>query len=558
MEFVTRLLRWVGIVALLSATAFGQSETASPPAGAGAQISGTVNVDGKPASGIPLLLVTSGDTTRPAAVAFSLGGVGDRTVKARAVTDSQGHYTFQGIQAAPYVVFPFSPILAPPPVVGGITAAGQVLNVKEDETVDGVDFSLSRGGIITGKVTRSDGQPAIQVSLSLTMDNQKGPSIDTATGRFSREIVTDDRGFYRAYGLNPGRYTVCTYPSQSSGYALNATFCYGSSADRAHSKLVEVAGGDEISNIDISIGPASVGYAASGRISDDDGNPVPGVNCYFYGQSDDGRMDGGKRYGALTDQNGEFQIHGLVPGHYGVSAQLDGSSGGYSDPVPFQISDSDLSNILVTVHTGSSISGIVTVEGTQDPGVLSQLPNVQLQMYSQTPGQSVFAMPVMVNPAPDGAFQASGISPGQLRISMNRLSSPPNFSVIRVEQNGAPQPNGITATAGQPVTGVQVILSYGTGSIRGIVAVPKGSLPSGSQMVISAQGIGDASPGPSKSVIADARGRFEIGGLPDAQYQMSVSLRTGSGVQSQKEQVVTVSGGQPTDVALTVPVGKQN
>src|SRR5579863_10295763 len=115
MGFVSRVIRCVVIIALLSAAAYGQAEPARSPAEGGAQISGTVNVDGKPAQGIPLLLVTSDDATRPLALAFSLGSAGDRTVKARALTDSQGHYSFQGIQAAPYVVFPFSPILAPPP-----------------------------------------------------------------------------------------------------------------------------------------------------------------------------------------------------------------------------------------------------------------------------------------------------------------------------------------------------------------------------------------------------------------------------------------------------------
>ncbi|HEY6330383.1 MAG TPA: carboxypeptidase-like regulatory domain-containing protein [Blastocatellia bacterium] len=558
MPILSRFLGSTALLIVFSFTAFGRSNSSTPDAasGTGGQISGTVSVDGKPAPGIQLCLITSDDPSRPLGLMFNMPG--EKQVNATALTDSQGHYAFHGLSPTNYIVYPFSPTLAPPPVLPGMNTPGQVLNVQQDETIDGVDFSLSQGGVITGKVTWADGRPAIQVSLSIQPPDKPGFTVDMATGKSFRPISTDDRGIYRAYGLAPGKYTVCAQPRRTSGYALNPTFCYPGGADKTRSKVIEVGGGDEVANIDIGIGPASTGYNASGRAVDDNGNPVPGVQYYYYGVSDDGRPGGGMLFGTGTGPNGEFQITGLVPGHYGVTLKFDSGSGSYCDPAIFQISDGDVSNIQVKVHTVSTISGIVTVEGTQDPGVLAQLPNVQLQMFSHNPNTSPMMSYMSVNPAPDGSFQASGISPGQLNISLDRLASPPNFSLLRIEQNGTVQEQGIPVTAGQQVTDVQVVLSYGTGSIRGLVTVGGAIPPPGSQMIVSAGWVSGGSPGPAKAAVADARGRFEIDGLSDGQYQMDVGIRTLSGYSHQTAQVVTVNAGQPTDVTVTVDTSKQN
>jgi hypothetical protein len=42
-----------------------------------------------------------------------------------------------------------------------------------------------------------------------------------------------------------------------------------------------------------------------------------------------------------------------------------------------------------------------------------------------------------------------------------------NLTIIRIERDGLPQPRGIELKAGDQINGLKVILSYGTGSIRG-------------------------------------------------------------------------------------------
>jgi hypothetical protein len=102
---------------------------------------------------------------------------------------------------------------------------------------------------------------------------------------------------------------------------------------------------------------------------------------------------------------------------------------------------------------------------------------------------------------------------------------------------------------------VRLILVYGTATIRGQVTVERGSLPDGSQIMVGAQPIPDTSPGRTNYVLADARGRFEIDGLSDGQYQMVVRYGI-SGWQTQLKQVVTVSGGQAPDVQLILDLSK--
>ena len=74
--------------------------------------------------------------------------------------------------------------------------------------------------------------------------------------------------------------------------------------------------------------------------------------------------------GNQTDANGKFRLEGLQPGRYTLStfaAGLDNST--YSEPSPFEISDSDVTGIEIKLRRGATISGVAVVESNSDPAV---------------------------------------------------------------------------------------------------------------------------------------------------------------------------------------------
>src|SRR5262249_55479861 len=123
--------------------------------------------------------------------------------------------------------------LAPMAYLISVTAPGYV-QVPRDADVnpvgyyrvgDSVRLEMMKGGVITGTVKRSNGEPVVAVVVRTWMlrDN-KGK-----TARYSvpvRSTTTDDRGVYRIYGLAPGTYIVAAGGGgRSGGYSVDA---YGS------------------------------------------------------------------------------------------------------------------------------------------------------------------------------------------------------------------------------------------------------------------------------------------------------------------------------------------
>src|SRR6185436_14410459 len=97
---------------------------------------------------------------------------------------------------------------------------------------DRVKITMVRGGVITGTVTDSKGQPVVGVPVQATP-----PSGASALGSFmsGMAVETDDRGIYRIFGLLPGQYVVTAGGAGAlaqftqTGYELDVLTYYPSS-----------------------------------------------------------------------------------------------------------------------------------------------------------------------------------------------------------------------------------------------------------------------------------------------------------------------------------------
>ena len=58
---------------------------------------------------------------------------------------------------------------------------GRVLNLSANEAVEGIDFKLTRGGVITGRITDADGRPVIEERISLIAVDQNGEVVRAPT-----------------------------------------------------------------------------------------------------------------------------------------------------------------------------------------------------------------------------------------------------------------------------------------------------------------------------------------------------------------------------------------
>lgn len=538
--------------------------------------------------------VTSSDGRPLAGVTIALQGAEptfDRARSApRATTDADGRYQVANVPAGRYRVQALAPVYTQPGLRSNpfINDGGKTVNLGPGEAAENVDFVLTRGGVITGRVTSAEGKPVIAERVMITYADQTDQRGFSAMATAPNEFETDDRGVYRVYGLAPGRYFVSVGIDRGPGSIsvgvdaspYTRTF-YPSTTDASQAKVVEVSSGGEATGIDITLAETGRRYRASGRVVDETGKPVAGVATGYGSLRADAKTIGSSGSdGTLTDDRGEFVIRNLTPGRYAAfvfngfgSAPTDN----YSEAVPFEITDADVTGLVIKVRPGASVSGTITVEGTSDRAVLAKLGQLQLftEMTSApgTASDGAIYPPTFINQVPvnpDGSFRIGGLRPGRLSLNLaNFRPGARGFALLGITRNGADVSDGIDIGAGEQVTGVRMRIGYGASVVRGTIEVRDGSqpaaLPQGMTLRVTARrtNSGDSRYATLGAEV-DARGRFVIEGLMGGEYELNVHVFTLPSPGSQTitrlhaiRQTVTVPDGGETIVTVVYDLSKQ-
>jgi protocatechuate 3,4-dioxygenase beta subunit len=494
----------------------------------------------------------------------------------RTKTDAEGRYRITNVPPGRYQAMPFAPAY----VVEGMAETyppGKTLTLSAGDVAEDVDFRIERGGVITGRIADAEGNPLIgqQVTIMTADANPNtgrrivgvGPTADP------RSHMTDDRGIYRIYGLPAGRYYVSAGSDTGNGAVsygrrklYRRTF-YPEATDESQAQVVEVSAGGEAGNVDIRLGSPLKTYKASGRFVDAaTGQPVPNV-IFGYGTVDPATHRIATSYGgAATDANGEFVSEGLTPGHYAVfvfpRTSLPQASAGanandfYSDLTYFDVVDSDVTGIVVTLKHGSTLDGVLTVEGSNDRATVALIAS-QLQIYAYYVRNTSAEMMPNITPspvAPDGSFHLSGLRPGTLRV----MASSSNVTLLRVELNGANVTDGLEVSEGAQISGLRVVVAYGNAVIHGQVNYLNGTLPQDARPYAIARRTGDPSTG-TRAYEVDARGRFSIEGVAAGEYDVTVQVFSISARRQFKSnsQHVSLADGGDAQVTLTLDLGTQ-
>ena len=124
------------------------------------------------------------------------------------------------------------------------------------------------------------------------------------------------------------------------------------------------------------------------------------------------------------------------------------------------------------------------------------------------------------------------------------------------------QPRGIEVKAGEPVTGLRLIVNYGNASIRGVVEPASGTLPPNARFFVYVRNAGEE---PSQygssnfSADVDARGQFAIEGLLPGTYEINagimIMIKDGRmQIAGNKIQQIEVTAGSTNNIKISVEV----
>ena len=550
MDLAPRLRVFVagGVCLLVTQILFAQTTTKRPLA----TVSGTVTIKGKPTAGITVGLRRTGN------------GTPNNEIVARGVTDQDGRYRITNVAEGTYETIPAAWSYILTDVQG--SPRSKTIMVNEGENVDGIDFALVRGGVITGRVTDADARPVIQQQVYIYRADawdSKGPNQQPQIFAMAGGM-TDDRGIYRAFGLIPGRYKVAVgrgddtfNPAQAPGRATYKRVFHPDTSDPARATVIEVTPGSEATGVDITLEKPVATYSISGRVVDGEkGEPVPLARLGLERIGE--RVQTFSTFGT-TNAQGEFTFDGVAPGKYSFSLINVGGHERVVEASPVEVIEENVSGVVLRLTRGATISGVIALEN-ESPQAIAKLRKIEIRGYVMPPsgigGRSSLALI-----SGDGTFQMSGLPAGTIAFyftgGSNATGVINNFKIVRIDRDGLPQQaNRFEIKDGEQVTGVRVVVNYGDATVRGSIKVENGKLPAGARFTVRLGRIGDpATTMPVSVGQVDARGNFVIEGVEAGTYEVIATLLTPDRTnQRTVKQQVSVAAGAATEVSIVFNV----
>lgn len=389
---------WSVLIALVLAAqqAPPRDPRASPPSGTGV-IRGIVvdEVSGAPVAGAQVTASQRGpDDGSPLAYSVTATAGGD------------GRFELIGLPAGPLVLSANAGELRSThlwQIVGqedGTYAGSPSLELEPGEVRSNLRIALKRAAALEGFVVDEFGEPMTGVAVRASATG------DAMTGAMG---ASDDRGWFRIFGLRPGTYEVCG----EAEYGWNPALPRASVGDvrtrygRSCSPAVRVSV-DEVPTVQLHM--QRVGsYTLSGRLIRSAGDTSRAhVMVMHLGD------DGSRRSVNVQNKDGEFSARGLLPGDYALIATLldpdarDPFVGSEAAVASFRIDSSDITGVTLAMRPTATVRGRVV----RDPRSTGRMPST-LRATALPALSSIYTSapsPPSTIVSQDGAFELRGLT----------------------------------------------------------------------------------------------------------------------------------------------------
>lgn len=391
------------------------------------------------------------------------------------------------------------------------------------------DLALPRGGVITGRVVDVSGDPLADVTVVAWRLTFSAPA--SARVVSARSFPTNDRGEFRLYGLQPGRYFVSASLGEP-GMAEAPTF-FPSVSTTADALAVEVKPGQEASGVSIQLAPNPYG-AVAGVVLDSKGAPYSGAVIWLIPARSDGVALSSVQLTALPDSAGRFRIVNVSPGQYRVEvmsrAGLEkigaGTAGigsltlGEVGSVPVTVASGRTEDVSVQAGPGFRVRGQVFIDGAPASGAAAAATSVSaLAVLLNISGAN---LPVSTQLSQDGSFVLTGVQ-GVRLLRSNQLPPNTHFERAMVAGHDVTE-RGFDVTA--DVTGAEVHLTTRPAGVEGTVRDAAGAVVANASVLVFATNRADwLLPGSLRyqSVRSNAEGAFTLASIPAGSYLAAVA-----------------------------------
>ena len=461
-----------------------------------------------------------------------------------ATTDAEGRYVFRELPAGRYTVNASKP--------GYVSLQygqrrpfeqGRPIELVDKQVVDKVDFSLPRGGVLTGRIVDEFGDPVSDVAVNAMQLRYMGGRRRPVNA--GRQSLTDDLGQFRIWGLAPGEYIVgatlrsfnIVEAQMLSGATNDATgyapTYYPGTGNVAEAHRVSVTLGGEASVAEFALLPVRTAKI-TGTVVDAEGAPYrEGFVSLMQHQPASGAEGGMMFFGGMggggrIGPDGSFTLSNVTPGEYALQARVrrsrPGEAPGPEFAMPGQgemammtinVTGDDLAGLVLVATKGARMTGRVTFEGAAPAASSSENLRVFAQAAGGEPMMMMGGMPARVGL--DGKFELTGLYGRRLLRAMG--ASGWFLKSVRVDGRDMVD-TPIEVKGSEEITNVEILLTSTAVQIGGTVTGPDGKTAKDYSVVVFPED--KALWTPDSRYFSQARpdqdGRFKVVGLPGETY----------------------------------------
>ena len=408
---------------------------------AGATISGRV-VDGT-GRGVGEAVVLATADAGPAGADAADPADTETEAGEQQTTEPDGRFTIRGLPAGTVSLRATAPGFREARLVG--------LEIAPDAPLEGLELALEEAAVLAGTVRDADGAPLPGARVSLARG-------EAADGPFAA-AVADDAGAFRLEGLEPG---PARAEAEHPGH-------------RRAARSLDLAPGENRADLVL-----EQGLAVAGRVVDDAGAPVAGVEVAVEA-APGARGDRSTTSGA----DGSFRLAGLEPGTLALTAHGDGFE---PARVELELGAEPIEGLEVLLARGGAVAGRLLGLAA------AELERVEVAAFAPDRGTRAG----MVEPG--GLYRIEGLTTGDwtvaagagARQARGRVRLDGGEAALDLDFGSGLRLAGRVRVGGRPLAGAEVTLAGRTG-----------------------QGVATTSTG--------AAGEFELTGLAAGAYRLRVA-----------------------------------
>jgi hypothetical protein len=442
------------------------------------------------------------------ATVFAQAVTGTPAVKVKRV-DAEGAFVFDELPAALYTITASAPGYVVQSPTTGDPGRGPRHMVGAQ-----LKITMSKGGVITGVVTNSNGEPVVGVPVQASLASAPAASVADILGGVS-PAESDDRGVYRIYGLQPGRYTVVAGGGTkfglfgASGFDLDVP-TYHPSSTRDTATPVVVGSGEVIAGIDIKYRGVEGRSISGSVVGTAEADLASGAAVVMLSHAGSAAVLSSALARVVDQRLAAFSLYGVADGEYDVYARFQSGTDDNASVAAKRVivRGGDVSGVELRLSRLASIAGTIALDPIKDEnrcdGRRAQLVETLVEIPRDEPKKAGSQLPTSLLDGSGATLNAKGeftlrnLEAGRYRFA---LGLPTDGWYVRAISLPAPARRGagpsattpnqndpsqgvVTVKPGERVGGVSVIVAQDAAGLRGVVTrTPEGAtIPAGARV----------------------------------------------------------------------------